>query len=325
MKDQSRSAHLLNRSALTALAVVLTACQTMPRISTPEKQHSEAQGTKVTEVIVQNGINKEFPLSNTGAAAAGAVAGIPGLGLLLAAAAGAAGGAVDAGVNASRAKTAEEEVQPLRAALVDYNFDQRLKQAVDDKLQTLSWLKAQPTEVVKDPKTKIDAASTLEPQLYLLTSYSVAPDFGALHVRVFAQQLPQQPAAPVAKKQNTTTSHPKKAAPIYRNTILFTAKLPSLTAANNVQRLEAWKAADAETRATRIRNILDRAANEIGAALALDMALDQDAVKEQLADKKLADYHDRPKGPKLGKVVAQVADQTVIRNNDGSLTVTLQL
>jgi hypothetical protein len=290
----------------------------------PEKRHNEAEGTKVIELTVQNGLNKEFPLSNSGAAAAGAVAGIPGLGLLLAAAAGAVGGATDAGVNAARAKTAEQEVQPLRAALLDYNFDEQLKAAVNDKLQTLSWLKAQPAEVVKDPKTKVEA-STNAPQLFLVTSYAVAADFSALNVRVTAQEFPLQPAAPEGKKKPNTKSQQPKLQPIYKNTIGFTAKLPSLTSANDKQRIEVWQSADTATQATRIRSILDRAADEIAIALAFDMAIDTDAAKKQLSDKKLADYREKPKTPSLGKIIEQGGDRTLIRTGDGSLSVRVQL
>jgi hypothetical protein len=274
---------------------------------------------------LQTQINKEFVPSTSGAAAAGAVAGVPGLGLLLAAAAGGIGGAVDAGVNASRAKKAEEEIKPLRAALADYNFDQALKAAVDNKLQALTWLQAQPSEVAKDPKIKTDEPSSEAPQLYLVASYSVAPDFGALHVKVQAQQFAKVAATPVSNQKHATTSRKAKAKPIYKNAVTFTAKLPTSSSSSDTQRLDSWRAADTQTRAVRVRNALDRAANEIAATLASDMEMDQDSVKKQLANKELADYREQPKGMVLGKIVAKVDNQTVVRHRDGSLDVILQL
>jgi hypothetical protein len=93
---------------------------------------------------------------------------------------------IDAGVDAAKAKKAEVNVQPMRTALIDYDFDSRIRATTDDALAGITWLKARSAELSKDSSTvgmlaALDASPT-EQVVFIRYRYGVNPDFSSIVV-----------------------------------------------------------------------------------------------------------------------------------------------
>lgn len=187
----------------------------------------------------------------TGAAACGAV---PGLGILLAAACGGAMGAVDASVNATRAKAAEESVRPLKDELVDVNFDQLMHESLTQSLQSVPGMQLAGIAVTKTVTTeayeKTFKASTSNAVMFINLDYHMSVDFSTLEVSArgliyprgatarkaakLPTALPTTPSEPVLALQNAT----------YRSSIIYRAKHPA-SGDDATKNIAAWKADNA--------------------------------------------------------------------------------
>jgi len=114
---------------------------------------SALQPVEVKVGINQPELYAAFVRSTAGASGAAACAAVPGFGILLAAACGGAFGAVDASVNAARAKAAEESVRPLKDELVDVSFDQLMRESITQSLQTVPGMQLESVAITKTVST----------------------------------------------------------------------------------------------------------------------------------------------------------------------------
>lgn len=245
-------------AALSALvlSMAIGGCARMP-ITQPLKPELLAplQPVEVNVGIAQPELYAVFERSNAGAGGAAACGAIPGIGILLAAACGGALGAVDANVNATRAKATEESVRPLKDALVDLRFDALMRHSVQDALEKVPGMQLANTTLTKSVTPvayeKAFRASRSSAVMFVNVDYHLSTDFSTLEVDMrglifprgdAARQAAQQPSPLPAEATDTSVLDPKNAA--YLINIAYRAKLPkpgSDIAAN----VEAWKAGDA--------------------------------------------------------------------------------
>jgi len=205
--------------------------------------------------IKQPELYAAFVPSNAGMVAAASCGAIPGIGILLAAACGGALGAVDAGVNASLAKTAEETVRPLKDQLVELNFNEQMRESVSRALRSVPDMQVERIELTKEVSDKayndVFMASQSGSVMFVNVDYHLSPDFSALLLSTRSLLFPRSAKARVAAKlpetvgaktpNNELATVPKNAT--YRASITYSAKLanPAKDAAQNVA---AWKAND---------------------------------------------------------------------------------
>ncbi|HUS24586.1 MAG TPA: hypothetical protein VM369_06530 [Candidatus Binatia bacterium] len=172
---------LFARIAGLAGVAALAGCATTHR-ALPESARSIG-ATEVVAVVPQHEIYADFDASRVRAATVQ-------FGLIGAL----VGSAIDAGVNSSRAQTAENTIAPARNALVDYHFEDRLRARLDELLKPLPWLGARPVEIQRDAtQDALDArlARTATDALMLVgASYLLSADFGAIIVRLDPLLLP---------------------------------------------------------------------------------------------------------------------------------------
>ncbi|MDM0058206.1 hypothetical protein [Variovorax fucosicus] len=227
------------RSAMLAFAVsfVLVGCARIP-IAQPVKQEvlAAVQPVEVKVGIAQPELYAAFVRSTAGASGAAACGAVPGFGVLLAAACGGAMGAIDASVNASRAKTAEETVRPLKDQLVEVKFDALMRDSLKRSLETVPGMQLATVDITKtvtDPAhEQTFKASTANAVMFVNVDYHLSTDFSTLEMSIrgllyprgaVARKAAGQPAELVAG-QNESILALKNA--VYRSSIVYRGKLP---------------------------------------------------------------------------------------------------
>ncbi|WP_124540132.1 hypothetical protein [Piscinibacter terrae] len=226
--------------------------------------------------IKQSEVYAAFEPSMGGASAAAACGAVPGLGILLAAACGGALGAVDATVNASRAKTADEIVRPLKDETVDAKFDQLLTDAIGKSLQGIPKFQVSGTTLTKtvDPKAYEETfrASTASAVMFVNVDYHVSPDFSTLQVTARGLVYPRSSAARTAAGLAAELPAPGKDPVLAPNTaayhvdVAYHAKLP-VQATAPADYVAAWKADNARL----LRAGMNDGAAQVGRLLAEDL------------------------------------------------------
>jgi hypothetical protein len=174
------------RSIVLALsAFVLSGCVSTKSVLPPEGR-DVAGGRNLLVTVTQNEIIAGIQESNISAATGG--------GLLFA--------LIDAGVNQSRTKKAEEAIVPVRDALADYQFDQKALVASQEIAQRVPWLGIQKSELNKDPSNARFSKAIDEspgPQLLALTyDYLLDNNFSVAKLGVNVTLAPK--ALPKNKK-----------------------------------------------------------------------------------------------------------------------------
>jgi uncharacterized UPF0146 family protein len=212
------------------------------------------QPVEVKVGITQAELYAAFVRSNAAATGAAACGAVPGLGILLAAACGGAMGAVDASVNATRAKAAEESVRPLKDELVDVNFDQLMRESLTQSLQSVPNMQLADVAVTKTVTTeayeKTFKGSTSNAVMFINLDYHLSPDFSTLEVSARGLIYPRGATARKAAKLPTalsaTPSEPALALQnaTYRSNIIYRAKHPA-SGDDATKNIAAWKADNA--------------------------------------------------------------------------------
>lgn len=212
------------------------------------------QPVEVKVGIRQAELYAAFVRSNAAATGAAACGAVPGLGILLAAACGGAMGAVDASVNAARAKAAEESIRPLKDELIEVDFDQLMRASVAQSLQSVPDMQLADVAVTKTVTTeayeKTFKASTSNAVMFINLDYHLSSDFSTLEVSarglIYPRGATARKAAKLPAALSATPSEPalglQNAA--YRSNIIYRAKHPAAgdDAAKNIA---AWKADNA--------------------------------------------------------------------------------
>jgi len=132
---------------------------------------------------------------------------------------------IDAGVNSSRAKKAEEAILPVRSALMGFDADTLAVGTTDKALASLEWFGAKPATLSKDvsPAARLaalDAAAT--PQTaFIQYEYGASPDLAALVVTATIQIAPHE--TPAGKTPDARLA-PKYS--VYNQTVRSVVVLP---------------------------------------------------------------------------------------------------
>jgi hypothetical protein len=245
--------HVHSRAALAALvSFALVGCAGLPATQPLSRDVAAVlQPVDVKIGISQPELYAEFERATGGAAAAAACGAVPGLGILLAAACGGAMGAVDATVNASRAKAADETVRPLKDEIVDLNFDQLMTDSMTKRLQSVPGMQLSALAVTRTvtPKANEESfrASTSSAVMFVNVNYSISTDFSTFNVSAQSTVYPRAAKARLAAglpADLPTDSQDQVLAPknsAYRSKFFYHAKLP-VQATNSSEYVAAWKA-----------------------------------------------------------------------------------
>ncbi|MBC8724630.1 hypothetical protein F6X37_24480 [Paraburkholderia sp. 31.1] len=238
--------------AMFASLVVLTGCARPPLTQSVEHDVlTTMQPVEVRVGIAQPELYAAFVPSTTGLAAAATCGVIPGIGILLAAACGGALGAVDAGINASRAKSAEETIHPLKDQLVELNFDQQMRESILNALREAPEMQVERVEVTKDVKdqdyNELFIASQSGSVMFVTVDYHLSPDFSTFELSTRSLLFPRSSKARAAAKlqpivQATAPDNGLAVAPknsVYRASITYRAKLVT-SGKDSTQNVAIW-------------------------------------------------------------------------------------
>ena len=264
------------RAALVVLIpLVLAGCAAPQNRFLKPEVASAIQPLDVQIGVKQAELYADFERSNiaAGAAACGAV---PGLGILLAAACGATMGAMDASVNAERAKVAEGLVRPLKDAVVDVKVDQMLNESFATSLRGVPKMQFSGVKVTKTVDDKAYEgtfrASTSSAVMFVNVDYKMSSDFSTVEVSAVGLIFPRTPSARTAAGMSAQLPDEGKASPLrltdaaYRADVIYRGALPTPGTAS-AQNIEAWKADNARL----LRSALQDGGKQVARLLAEDM------------------------------------------------------
>lgn len=185
-------------------------------------------------LIQQHEINKDFIVSTGG----------QGFGLI--------GALIDAGVNQSRAEKAEEMVKELRNKMIDYDYDQEVKntiaQSFSENAQKIEFSNVQ---VVKSLEELQKSTQETESALVITmpTSYRISGDGKSMivdfHTNIFPKNkdIYQQLVDQNVKKYDVEELNLKDS--FYRNVLILQKTLDNSADIDEVQALERWAENDA--------------------------------------------------------------------------------
>ena|SRR5579859_5227769 len=153
-------------------------------------------------------------------------AGAPGGGLL--------GALIGVGIDSVRTSKAEDAVKPLRDAVIDFNFDDLLREDLKASMSKVQWLNVTDVKVIKDVATaSLDSAITgskASAVLMVAADYHLSNDGVTFSIAVRANLFPNSHAL-TPPKATDASAKPKsdQTNAIYRNVFTFQAKVPGAT------------------------------------------------------------------------------------------------
>jgi hypothetical protein len=314
-----------SRTALCAIATaVLTGCAGVPTSQALKPQVREAiQPVDLTVGIPQPELYATFEPSTAGVTGAAACGAVPGLGILLAAVCGGVMGSIDAGINATRAKEAEDAVRPLKDQIVDVNVDQAIREAVQESLRGVPGMQIAGVTLTKQMNDKAYEetfrASTANAVMFVNIDYHLSTDFSFFEVSARSSIHARGNAARTAAGQPTALpaagGEPLLSAKnaVYRADVIYQAKLP--VPGNGIaQNIAAWKANDAQLLRTAINSGIAQ----------LSQILTEDLQRSPGAERPVLGKVDGGNGIKVDLLAQSNAGQ-LLRHVDGTLRFTANL
>jgi len=239
----------ISRVSITAaiLALFVSGCASPSRISLDQSKKSQIHATECVVGLQQQEITADINQSNISQATGG--------GLIAA--------LIDAGINNSRTKDAEQEIVPVRDALVGYDIGQTLKQSLQTSLKNPDWLHLNSIDVrqvTDEAACKVWLTNSKGDVLLLVRPhYRLNAAFDHLTVSL-GVYLQARPKANGADSDNPT---------LYFNS--FSCVTPLLTTgASGMPRSEAatlWAANSGK----RARQVMDESLAEVIRMLAFDL------------------------------------------------------
>jgi hypothetical protein len=187
------------RAAVIAVIVfALAACAQTPRNALTPSDRSPIGGREALVVVTQGELGADIVPSRAGIAGAAAAGAIPGIGILIAAAAGAAAGAIEAKIDQQRTQIAQKAVTPVRDAMTDYRFDPLALDSARATLEKMSWLGVHKTsfsKVATDASLESVLDKSRSPEVLVLSyDYALSPDFSQMlvgaNVTIYAKKPP---------------------------------------------------------------------------------------------------------------------------------------
>lgn len=244
-------------AAVAVACVVLCGCAEAPaNVPLNALAHDHIGSTEVVASVKQSEIYVFVPPSELAQRGGG--------GLLLA--------LVDAGIDKTRTGRAEEAVGGLRNAVVDYDFDGRLRGELQGALTGIAWLKVNGSRVIKDDQpASLDQAITASKSAAVLladTDYHLSNDGRILSVtmdvRLYAN-TPELAAYRQTKGTSTAKSAPVNA--LYRNSFSENISVVGDGETREVN-LPIWSA----DHGAKLRQALDESAATLARRLASDLS-----------------------------------------------------
>lgn len=220
----------LSRLILILAGLGLSACAGTPpaHVALDINARNNVHSTDVVAPVRQGEVYVFVPQASTG-----------GQGGLL-------GALIVAGVDAVRTSNAEDAVKPLRDAVIDFNFDDVLRQDLKASMSKVQWLNVTEVKVIKDVATaSLDSAITnskASAVLMVAADYHLSNDGGTFYIAVRANLFPNSLAL-TPPKAGDANAKPKSdlSNAIYRNSFLFEAKVPGATDDRH-RNMDVWAA-----------------------------------------------------------------------------------
>lgn len=241
-----------------APVILTTACAGLGHNHIDQAAREHFDEVQAYLAVPQDEIYAEIDRSQTAAAAGG--------GLLFA--------IIDAAVDNSRTKNAEELLQPIRDNLIDYDYAQTLQAKIESQITTINWLKVKQVELersIGDDRimNKIEQSSA-SAVLFITADYKIKPDFGALQTNVALIMFPNVDALKNFKEKLDNNENPADQADnIYRNEIVVTIPLGS----SGDKESNAIKLS--ESNSAKLRDALDESADRVALRIREDILLDE--------------------------------------------------
>jgi hypothetical protein len=183
---------------------------------------------------------------------------------------------IDMAVDKSRASAAEVTIKPIRAALIDYDFEQNSLEAVKLASSKVNWLSANGIAFTKDATdenfAKLMDVSSASQIMYNNFDYVFSGDFKSLYVGLKTTVVPK--SAPLPDEKATERLSYKKA--VYYGKWIYTVHLPSPNkdARTNAER---W----AENHGVLARDALDKGIAQVTQDLVSDLQKDPNVLGNQ--------------------------------------------
>jgi hypothetical protein len=273
------------------IPLALAGCAGVPQNRTLSPKLATAmQPVEVHIGVRQQELTADFDRSNlaAGAAVCGA---IPGIGILIAAACGGAMGAMDASVNAERAKAADEMVRPLKDAIVDVRMNEVFKDTISASMGTRSQMKFTPPALVQSDDKGYEQTfrtSTSNAVMFMNMEYRMSSDFSQVEVSALGIVFARSPEARTAAGQSPQIPEQAQgrlplADAAYRVGVMYRGALPvaGQAPADNIL---AWKAANARL----LRAALEDGARQVARLVVEEMQRAPDAPRPVLARAQVA-------------------------------------
>ena len=307
------------RAASSALVLLaLAGCARMPLVQPLNADVAVAiQPVDVKLGIPQPELYAAFQRSNAGAAAAAGCGAVPGIGILLAAACGGTMGAIDASVNAARAKTADEIVRPLKDEIVDIKYDQVMNDALNKSLQDVPGMQIAGIAVSKTVTPKVYEelyrASTSNSVMFVNIDYHLSIDFSTLEVSarglLYPRSAAARKAAGLSAELPNANDDPVLALKnsAYRMNFFYQVKLPK-PAATGADNVANWKADGGRL----LRNGLQDGSAQIARLMADDLQRRPGTTRPAVSKVDIGNGI-------MADLISQTSDGKLIRYADGSL------
>ena len=182
------------------------------------------------------------------------------------------GALVAAGIDAAVQEKAQKAVQPARDAIVDYDFDGRLKADLQSALGGVGFLKVDGVRVTKDAfqpgLDKAIADSRAGAVLVTIADYQFSADAAAvtvtLNADLYGKDAALAPFRPTGTANAKVASYPGNS--LYRNTFTYSQPLPGATTDRD-QNIRTWSANNGKA----IRDALDAGSAAVAGKLATDI------------------------------------------------------
>jgi len=146
----------------------VSACSVVPHNHIDKAARASIKSTEAYLTVAQQEIDAEIVQSNTTAAAGG--------GLLFA--------LIDAAVDNSRTKTAENLIQPIRDGLIDYDFAAVLHKSIGEEIEKVTWLNAGDIVLERTSSPNFIESSlnksSASAVLFTNVTYKLSPNFDSI-------------------------------------------------------------------------------------------------------------------------------------------------
>lgn len=138
------------------------------------------------------------------------------------------GSLIDSAINSSESEDAEKLVKPVKNALININFEKEMTSALNSKLRTLKWLRADNTSVISsyndDMTSEIIEKSKSSAVLMIRPDYYISTDARSFKIDTTVILYPSNSKLKNISKIERPDEEDKI---IYRNLFHFTYNLPN--------------------------------------------------------------------------------------------------